>query len=107
MSDDEWTSPSKAPRPLSEVLGKVLRKMKVSDETTALGLFSHWREIVGDPIADHVLPKRLEKRRLVVEVDDAAWATQLKFLVTHFLHTLNDHFRNDRDSLGIPVRIFR
>ncbi len=71
MSDDEWTTPSKAPRPLSEVLGKVLRKMKVSDETTALGLFSHWREIVGDPIADHVLPKRLEKRRLVVEVDDA------------------------------------
>ena len=104
MSDDEWASPSKDPRPLSEVLGKVLRKMKVSDEATALGLFSHWREIVGDPIADHVLPKRLEKRRLVVEVDDAAWATQLKFLEAQLLATLKEHVGDEVDSLEIRVR---
>lgn len=104
MSDDEWTPPGRAPRPLSEVLGKVLRKMKVSDETTALGLFSNWREIVGDAIADHVAPKRLEKRKLVVEVDDAAWATQLKFLESQLLSTLNERIGNEVDSLEIRVR---
>ena len=59
--DDEEFNPGRPPRALNDVLAKVLRRMKVSDETTALGVFSHWRDIVGDAIADNVIPKRLEK----------------------------------------------
>jgi predicted nucleic acid-binding Zn ribbon protein len=51
-----------------------------------------------------VLPKRLEKRRLVVEVDDAAWATQLKFLEAQLLATLKEHVGDEVDSLEIRVR---
>ncbi len=103
MNEEEF-NPGKPPRALNEVLGKVLRRMKVSDETTALGVFSHWREIVGDSIADNVVPKRLEKRRLTVEVEDPAWATQLKFLESQLLSTLKAHVGDEVDSLDIKVR---
>ncbi len=104
MTTDEEPTPGKPLKPLNDVLGKVLRRMKMSDETSALGLFSHWRQIVGDGVADHVTPLRLEKRVLTVEVDDAAWATQLKFLEAQLLSTLKQHVGHEVDSLHIKVR---
>ena len=94
----------KPPKPLSDVLARVLRGMKVSDESTAMGLFSHWPTIVGESVAEHVTPKRLEKRVLTVEVDDPAWATQLKFLESQLLSTLREHIGDEVDSLNITVR---
>jgi predicted nucleic acid-binding Zn ribbon protein len=102
--DEENIPPGKPPRVLNEVLGKLLRRMHVSDESSALGLFSGWRQIVGDTIADHVAPKRLEKRVLVVEVDDPAWATQLKFLESQLIATLRDSVGDEVESLEIRVR---
>jgi predicted nucleic acid-binding Zn ribbon protein len=101
---EEDIPPGKPPRALNEVLGKVLRRMRVSDESSAIGLFSGWRQIVGDTIADHVAPKRLEKRVLVVEVDDPAWATQLKFLESQLIATLRDSVGDEVESLEIRVR---
>ena len=94
----------KPPRALNKVLGKLLRRMHVSDELSAVGLFSGWRQIVGDAIADHAVPKRLEKRILVVEVDDPAWATQLKFLESQLIATLRDNVGDEVESLEIRVR---
>lgn len=44
------------------------------------GVFGRWVEAVGEPVAKHVRPVKLDGTRLVVEVDDPAWATQLRFL---------------------------
>ena len=104
MSDHQFENPGRAPRHLGDVLNKVLQRMKVSDSSSSMGLFSQWRDIVGDAIADHVTPKRLEKRVLVVEVDDPAWATQLKFLEAQLLSTLREHIGDEVDSLNIKVR---
>ena len=105
MSFDEENIPlGKPPRAFNEVLGKLLRRMHVSDELSAIGLFSGWRQIVGDAIADHAVPKRLEKRILVVEVDDPAWATQLKFLESQLIATLRDSVGDEVESLEIRVR---
>ena len=104
MTDHDDIPPGKPPRPLNDVLGKVLRRMKMSDEASALSLFSSWRQIVGDGIADHVTPQRLEKRTLTVEVDDPAWATQLKFLESQLIATLRDNVGDEVESLEIRVR---
>ena len=101
---EEDIPPGKPPRALNEVLGKVLRRMRVSDQSSAIGLFSGWRQIVGDAIADHAVPKRLEKRVLVVEVDDPAWATQIKFLESQLIATLRDSVGDEVESLEIRVR---
>ncbi|MBI4883309.1 MAG: DUF721 domain-containing protein [Actinobacteria bacterium] len=44
------------------------------------GVFGRWEEAVGDALAAHVQPVKLDGALLVVVVDDPAWATQLKFL---------------------------
>ena len=92
------------PKPLVEVLARVLKRIKVVDEKSAVGLFSNWRDIVGDTIADNVSPKRLENKVLHVEVVDNAWATQLRFLEERIVSTLREHVGDEVDSLQIRVR---
>jgi len=98
------TGQGKDPLSLGHVLGRVLRRMKVSDKASAMGIFGQWRLIVGDAVADHAIPKKLEKRKLTVEVDDPAWATQLKFLESQLLTTLRQHVGDEVESLDIRVR---
>jgi predicted nucleic acid-binding Zn ribbon protein len=50
--------------------------------STIGGVFGRWEEAVGAAVAAHVQPVKLDGTTLVVEVDDPAWATQLKFLET-------------------------
>ena len=44
------------------------------------GVFGRWEEAVGAALAANVRPVRLEHGTLLVEVDDPAWATQVRFL---------------------------
>ena len=44
------------------------------------GVFGRWEEVVGEAVAAHVQPVKLDGTTLVVRVDDPAWATQLRFL---------------------------
>jgi predicted nucleic acid-binding Zn ribbon protein len=76
--------------PLSDSLTGVVRSLRGPGTTgstpmsagTMGGVFGRWNEIVGDVVAAHVQPVKLDGTRLVVEVDEPAWATQLKFLET-------------------------
>jgi len=43
-------------------------------------LFSGWSEIVGEAMAEHVQPVRIDRSALVVTVDHPAWATQVRRL---------------------------
>jgi predicted nucleic acid-binding Zn ribbon protein len=75
---------SRDPVPLSQSLSGVMRSLRGPDETVGAaamgGVFGRWAEAVGDVVAAHVQPVKLDGSHLVVEVDDPAWATQLKFL---------------------------
>ena len=44
------------------------------------GVFGRWEEAVGPSVAAHVQPVKLDGTLLVVQVDDPAWATQVRFL---------------------------
>jgi predicted nucleic acid-binding Zn ribbon protein len=79
---------SSEPVPLSQSLAGVVKSLRGSEAAKAGsvpaqaigGVFGRWSEAVGDAVAAHVQPVKLDGDRLVVEVDDPAWATQLKFL---------------------------
>lgn len=74
--------------PLSDSLTGVVRSLRGSTAGAVPamsagamgGVFGRWTEIVGEAVAAHVQPVKLDGTRLVVEVDEPAWATQLKFL---------------------------
>ena len=70
---------------LSESLDKFAKKFGSSSASAMAGLFSRWEELVGASIAAHAKPVSLRGGRLSVEVDSAAWATQLKYMTTELV----------------------
>ncbi len=75
------------PVSLGESLRSVVSSLRPDDsrqQNTSMaaigGVFNRWDEAVGAAVAAHVQPLRLDGATLVVEVDDPAWATQMRFL---------------------------
>ena len=81
---------SSEPRPLSESMDRLLASLRGGDRATTVSVFSRWSELVGDQVAAHCRPMKLDGGVLVVEVDDPAWATQMKFLQTEVVERLRD-----------------
>ena len=90
---------SRDPVPIGESLDSVVRSLhpeaplsQPSSQSAAQmgGVFGRWSEAVGDAVAEHVTPIKLDGTKLVVEVDDPAWATQLRFLETTLKQRLLD-----------------
>lgn len=91
-------------RSLGDLLGRYLGRVVGKDAPAAKDLFSQWRAIVGDTVADNVTPVRLERGVLTVEVVENAWATQLKFLERQLINTLRGHVGDVVDALEVKVR---
>ena len=80
---------SAEPRPLSSGIERLLRSFRQGDRATTVTVFSRWAELVGDAVAQHVRPLKLDRGVLVVQVDDPAWATQMRFLESDLLERLS------------------
>ena len=74
------------PTPLSSSIDRLLKSLRGGDRQTTVTVFSRWAEIVGEPVCSHVKPLKLDAGTLIVEVDEPAWATQLKFLEADLQH---------------------
>jgi predicted nucleic acid-binding Zn ribbon protein len=76
------------PIPLSTSLDAVVKSLRGPSRAAVGGVFGRWNEAVGEQIAAHVQPVKLDGGTLVVEVDDPAWATQVKFLASTIIERL-------------------
>jgi predicted nucleic acid-binding Zn ribbon protein len=74
--------------PLTAALDDVLRSMRAPSTRQLGGVFQRWSEAVGETVAMHATPVSLEQGRLVVEVDEPGWATQLRYLEAELLRKL-------------------
>jgi predicted nucleic acid-binding Zn ribbon protein len=68
------------PIPLSASIDAVVRSLRGPGRREVSGVFGRWEEAVGAQVAAHARPVRLDDGVLVVEVDEPAWATQVRFL---------------------------
>jgi predicted nucleic acid-binding Zn ribbon protein len=73
------------PSPLRDGLQPVVRRLGGPSIAAVDGVFGRWEEIVGERVAAHTRPLSLRDGRLVVGVDDPAWATQVRFLEAEVL----------------------
>ena len=71
---------TREPVPITNALDDVVRSLRGPSRAAVGGVFGRWDESVGEQVAEHVRPLKLDEGVLVVEVDDPAWATQVKFL---------------------------
>lgn len=67
-------------------------------------VFSCWEEAVGETIARHATPLRIEAGRLVVAVEEPAWATQLRALAEGILARLEERSGEALAGLDVVVR---
>lgn len=55
-----------------------------------LDLHGQWAEVVGEAIAEHCRPRRLEGTHLSIEVDHPGWATEIRYLEGRILTRLSE-----------------
>lgn len=91
------------PRLLATSLDAVLRSLRVGERRVVSGVFGQWEEAVGDQVAAHARPLRLDGGRLTVEVDEPGWATQLRFLEPDLLRRLRDVTGVELEAIDIRV----
>lgn len=82
------TSPD--PIPISSSLDGVVRSLRGPSRAAVGGVFGRWTEAVGEQVGRRVRPIKLDGSTLVVEVDDPAWATHVKFLTPMITERLGE-----------------
>lgn len=91
------------PRPLSDGLGAVVRSLESGQAGTIRGVFGAWREIVGPMIAEHTTPMKIDGSTLHLEVDQPAWATQVRFLEADLLTALRANGCGELTAINVRV----
>ena len=76
---------------LSEVLDELITTRDWKKGIAEGTLFSNWRKIVGDEVANHCEPITLLEGRLTIRAETTAWSTQLRLIQDEILKTLQTH----------------
>ncbi len=87
MSRRRRASGGREPRSIGDSLKAVTAGF--GSRGRAIDLNERWTEAVGEAIAAHAHPERIEAGRLTVVVDDPAWATELRYHSSRILAALN------------------
>ncbi|WP_433612014.1 DUF721 domain-containing protein [Dactylosporangium sp. CA-139114] len=83
-----YTGPGPDPRdpqPFGSVLERLVKQRGWSRPTREARIFGEWAKVVGEDIAAHSRPLKLEDGELTIEAESTAWATQLKMLASKLL----------------------
>jgi predicted nucleic acid-binding Zn ribbon protein len=94
------------PRLLDASLEALTRQLGLEGAHGFGRLFSGWPEIVGEAMAEHVHPVRIDASALVVTVDHPAWATQVRRLGDTLLDRASEYAGVDRPA-RLEVRVQR
>ncbi|MBM3721065.1 MAG: DUF721 domain-containing protein [Actinobacteria bacterium] len=87
-NQEEDRSKKEDPEKLSNILSDLVTirdwKKGIAEGT----LFTKWREIVGNEIADHCEPITLFEGRLTIKAESTSWATQLRLITPDLLKNI-------------------
>ncbi len=85
------------PKTASEILSATLGAYHLKDKLSEYEAFPHWREIVGDAIAEVAKPEKIIRGKvLVVRVLDAAWAQELSMKKVEIIDRM---YRSNRGAM--------
>lgn len=78
------------PQRLDQLMSRLVVEHGWSTDLAVHGLFSRWDTLVGVDVAQHCRPELFVDRRLVVQADSTAWATQMRLLAPTVLQRLHE-----------------
>ncbi|MFY1658328.1 DUF721 domain-containing protein [Micromonospora sp. WMMD1274] len=76
------------PQPLGAVLDKLMKARGWQQPAAEATVFGAWEKVVGQEVAQHSRPVKLEDGELTVEARSTAWATQLRLLAGSLLQQI-------------------
>lgn len=91
------------PVPITHSLDGIMKSLRGTDRIQIGGVFGKWADAVGENVALHVNPIRLDEGVLTVEADESAWATQVKFLSGTIISRLRDVAGVDIERIEVRV----
>lgn len=68
------------PRPLRDSLAEVSAELGLAASEAFTRLCARWSEVVDADVSAHSRPRSLRDGVLAIEVDEAPWATRLRYL---------------------------
>jgi predicted nucleic acid-binding Zn ribbon protein len=88
--DPDDPARKEAPQPLAGLVEALTSKRGWSRRLAGAQVHARWAEIAGADLAAHTEPVRLHGGVLVLRVDSAAWATQVRYLTGDLARRAND-----------------
>ncbi len=85
-------------------LTRLLASLGSDDAESVKGVFGAWNELVGETVAAHVQPVKLDHATLIVEVDDPHWATEMRFLSPALCEKISQLTTTPVTSLEVRVK---
>ncbi|MHB1988461.1 MAG: DciA family protein [Acidimicrobiales bacterium] len=91
--------------PIGDAMTSLLRSRGLGATVVLARVLSSWQSAVGADLASKIRPVALRHRELVCEVDDSAWATQVKLLSKKLLARLSEEVgASVADELSVHVK---
>ena len=76
------------PQKINNILNELIESRDWRKGIAEGNLFTDWREIVGEEIADHSTPITLYEGELTVQTSSTAWSTQLRLMNDELLRKI-------------------
>ncbi len=77
------------PQSIQSILSEVISNRNWSQGVAEGSLFSDWKLIVGDEIAEHTTPISLVDGKLTIQSSSTAWSTQMRLMKNDLLKTIS------------------
>jgi len=78
------------PQKINNILNELIESRDWRKSIAEGNLFSDWREIVGEEIADHSTPITLYEGKLTIQTSSTAWSTQLRLMNDELLRKIRE-----------------
>ncbi len=76
------------PQKINNIINELIESRDWRKGIAEGNLFSDWREIVGEEIADHSTPITLYEGKLTIQTSSTAWSTQLRLMNDELLRKI-------------------
>ena len=77
------------PQSIQSILSEVISNRNWGQGVAEGSLFSDWKMIVGDEIAEHTTPISLVDGKLTIQSSSTAWSTQMRLMKNDLLKTIS------------------
>ena len=74
------TAVASDPQLISDLISDLVEEREWQLGIAEGNLFTQWREVVGEEIAEHTTPLTLQNGTLLIQCSSTAWATQLNLV---------------------------